>query len=218
MEHEFWLQRWASGNTGFHQDEVNPYLTRYWHSLEVPSDAVVFVPLCGKSRDMQWLHSRGHAVVGVELSRLALEVFFREGGLAPTETRTEPFEVFRAQRYTLYQGDFFDLTREELQDVDVVYDRASLIALPPEMRVRYSRHLIDIVPRRAVMLVITLEYPQIEMAGPPFSVDEEEVRRLYEAEYAVERLADDDVLALNGRLRDRGISRLREKVYRLAPR
>jgi len=218
MEREFWLQRWASGNTGFHQDEVNPYLTRYWHSLEVPSDAVVFVPLCGKSRDMQWLHSRGHAVVGVELSRLALEVFFREGGLAPTETRTESFEVFRAQRYTLYQGDFFDLTREELRDVDVVYDRASLIALPPEMRVRYSRHLIDIVPRRAVMLVITLEYPQIEMAGPPFSVDEEEVRRLYEAEYAVERLADDDVLALNGRLRDRGISRLREKVYRLAPR
>ena len=51
-----------------------------------------------------------------------------------------------------------------------MYDRASLIALPPEMRERYARHLAGILPPATQILLITLDYPQPEMPGPPFAV------------------------------------------------
>jgi thiopurine S-methyltransferase len=63
-----------------------------------------------------------------------------------------------------------------------------------------------------------MEYPQGEMSGPPFSVSEDEVRRLYAARYAVTLLHTKDILAENPRFRERGLSVLREKVYRLAAR
>ena len=99
-----------------------------------------------------------------------------------------------------------------------VYDRASLIALPPELRVRYAGHSASILPAGARTLLVTMEYPQAEMSGPPFSVGEDEVRRLYAARYALTHLHTKDILAENPRFCERGLSALREKVYRLAAR
>jgi thiopurine S-methyltransferase len=80
MNADFWHARWKSGRVGFHQDEVNRYLERYWDALDVAVDATVFVPLCGKSRDMLWLRERGHRVVGVEFSPIAVRDFFLSKG------------------------------------------------------------------------------------------------------------------------------------------
>ena len=41
MNRDFWQARWDEGRIGFHQDEVNPYLQRYWPTLNVPPGATI---------------------------------------------------------------------------------------------------------------------------------------------------------------------------------
>jgi thiopurine S-methyltransferase len=78
VEPEFWHQRWRTGQIGFHQSSPHPFLERWWPTLDVPRGGRVYVPLCGKSLDMVWLAVRGHAVVGSELSPIAVAEFFGE--------------------------------------------------------------------------------------------------------------------------------------------
>lgn len=218
MNPDFWLERWQRNEIGFHQQETNAHLQDYWPRFGLPAGSRVFVPLCGKSRDLLWLRARGHEVLGVEISPLAVRDFFAENGITPQVARDGAFERCTAEGLTILCGDFFDLTPALLVGVAGVYDRASLIALPPELRARYAGHLAAILPRAAETLLVTMEYRQQEMNGPPFAVQEDEVRRLYEPHYAVTTLFTKDILAENPRFRERGLSALREKVYRLTPR
>lgn len=217
MDPQFWHERWQRNETGWHQPEINVHLQDFWPQLRLPAGATVLVPLCGKSRDLLWLRARGHAVLGVEISPIAVREFFAANRLAPTVTRHGHFERCESDGLTVLCGDFFALDAAMLQDVAGVYDRASLIALPPDMRTRYARHLAQVLPGQAAILLVTMEYEQTEMAGPPFAVHEDEVRTLYEPRYHVTRLYDKDICAENPRFRERGLSALREKVYRLVP-
>jgi thiopurine S-methyltransferase len=218
MDPEFWHARWANNQIGFHQDDINPYLRHFWPVLGLRPKARVFVPLCGKSRDLLWLREQGFDVVGVELSHLAVQAFFEENDLSATVTSSGGLVSHRAEGITLYCGDFFALTPAMLGNVAGVFDRAALIALPPKMRLAYVNHMAQLLPAGATTLLITFEYPQHEMAGPPFSVPEEEVRALYGGWCAVELLGGFDILSQEPRFREKGVTALHEKVYRLACR
>jgi len=196
---------------------VNPHVLAFWSRLDPPPGCRVFVPLCGKSRDMIWLAAQGHRVLGVELSPIAVRDFFSEHELSPATERIGDFERWSAGEIVLLCGDFFHLTADQLSEIGAIYDRAALIALPPEMRVRYASHLQRVLPALPTLLV-TMEYPQAEMAGPPFSVEETEVRSLFGARHQIERLLDEDTLAAEPRFRERGLTRLREKVFALRRR
>lgn len=217
MKAEFWLERWQRKEIGFHQGEINAHLQEYWGGLRLPAGAEVFVPLCGKSRDMLWLRAQGHRVLGVELSPLAVEDFFLENELKPQVRSHGAFDSWSCDGITLLCGDFFDLEPADLKGVAAVYDRASLVALPPEMRARYAGHLHHILPAVAPMLLVTMDYPQAEMEGPPFAVTEQEVRGFYAGRYAVERLFALDILPETPRFRAAGVTRLDEVVYALRP-
>lgn len=214
MDTEFWLQRWQDKLTGFHQQEINPGLDTFWSQLKLMPGEQVFVPLCGKSLDMLWLREQ-YAVLGVELSPIAVEAFFAENGLEPQHSRQGPFSVCETDRLTLLCGDFFDLQPEQLRRVRAVYDRASLIALPEDMRARFVRHLTDLLPPAVPMLLVTLDYDQAQMGGPPFSLEEQEVRRLFAPRWSIQILSQEDILAREPRFRERGLSRLVEKIYLL---
>ena len=185
MHAGFWHERWEANQLGFHQETVNDRLREHWPTLGVARQATVFVPLCGKSLDMRWLRELGHPVVGVEVSPIAIRDFFAEAGIEPTTVTTGPFERSSGGGYELFCGDFFDLDAEALAGVAGVYDRASLIALPPETRARYAAHLAAILPEAVQILLITLEYDQARMSGPPHSVPDDEVRRLFGADFAI---------------------------------
>jgi thiopurine S-methyltransferase len=212
---EFWLERWKNSQIGFHQPEFNSALQLHWPTLGLPADATVFVPLCGKSRDMLWLRAAGHAVIGIELIQIAVREFFTENGLTPTVTPQPPFERWEAGGISILCGDFFGLQARDLERVAGVYDRASLIAWPRDMRQRYIDKLCEILPPTAATLLVTLSYPDGEMQGPPFAVAEPEVRALYADQYDVTRLATQDVLDRNSSLRQRGLTQLAEQVYRI---
>jgi len=218
VEADFWKARWEEGQIGFHQDRANDYLVRHWPALGVPAGARVLVPMCGKSRDMLWLRAQGHPVLGVELSPIAVDAFFAENNLPLSRSSEGKFERASTDGCELLCGDFFDLAKRDCEGVLAVYDRASLIALPVEMRERYARHLAGLLDPGDQVLLITMEYPQSEMDGPPFSVYEDDVRRLYEPAFEVRLLGAVDVLAENARFRDRGVSALHEKTYALKRR
>ncbi|MDP2760639.1 MAG: thiopurine S-methyltransferase [Sideroxyarcus sp.] len=215
MHHDFWHERWHKGEIGFHQNEVNSCLLKYWDALAVPDTGTVFVPLCGKSADMILLRRRGHPVLGVELSMIAAQSFFAENGATPHATTLGDFECLENDGINLLCGDFFALRAEDLALVSAVYDRAALVALPPEMRREYAAHMARILPPETQMLLIVMEYPQPERKGPPFAVALDEVRALYGAAAAIEVLESRDVLDANPRFKQQGLTRMWEHVLRL---
>ncbi|MGD8312744.1 MAG: thiopurine S-methyltransferase [Gammaproteobacteria bacterium] len=215
MDQDFWHQRWAANQIGFHLPEANPSLVRYWPRLGLDSGSRVFVPLCGKSLDLLWLLEQGHRVVGVEISRLAVAAFFEENGLVP-EIRQEPrFSRWRRDELELLCGDFFDLQAADLGPVAGVFDRAALIAMPPAMRPGYAAQLGSLLEPGTQCLLITLSYNQLEMNGPPFAVTNAEVGRLFDNRFTITRLHTADVLAAHGRFREAGLSALVESVWQL---
>lgn len=215
MHPDFWHERWQRQQIGFHQASVNFYLQQYWPRLAPAPGSRVFVPLCGKSADMLWLRAQGYQVAGVELSPLAVAAFFDENGLVAQVRRQGAFEVHEADGIAIYLGDFFALAPADLADVAALYDRAALIALPPAMRPAYVAHLQRLLAPGTRALLVAIEYDQAEMDGPPFSVPETEVRALHADRAEVERLYAADILDQEPKFRDKGLSRLQEKVYAL---
>jgi len=187
MQPEFWHQRWARDEIGFHESSANTLLQRHFDALSLPPGSVVFLPLCGKTLDIGWLADRGHPVVGAELSERAVEQLFAERGLTPSVTDLGHVRRFRADRITVYAGDLFALERDDVGPVSAVYDRAALVALPPEMRGRYAARVVAITAG-APQLLVCFEYDQQRMEGPPFSVDAGEVHALYGDVYAARSL------------------------------
>ncbi|RON62557.1 thiopurine S-methyltransferase [Pseudomonas fluorescens] len=218
MQPEFWHKKWASNQIGFHLSEVNPYLQQHWPELSIPATARVLVPLCGKSLDLAWLAGRGHQVLGVELSEKAIEDFFNEHQIQPQISEKGAFKVYRSDAIELWCGDFFALTASDVADCVAFYDRAALIALPAPMRERYAAHLQQILPQGVQGVLITLDYDQAQIPGPPFAVGDDEVKRLLGDLWQVQALEERDVLGESWKFLQAGVTRLEERVYRVSGR
>ncbi|WP_407351288.1 thiopurine S-methyltransferase [Luteimonas sp. R10] len=218
MHHGFWHQRWQEGRIGFHQARITPLLEQHWDAVGAAPGSRVFVPLAGKSLDMAWLAARGHRVLGVELSRLAIEQFFDEHALTPEIRETRYGSHYSAGDIELVCGDAFGLDAEALADCRAVFDRAALIALPPELRAPYLHELYARLPPGCRGLLVTLEYPQHEKQGPPFSVGEAEVRAGLQAGWAVEVLERRDILEREPGFAAEGVTALSTVAYELRRR
>lgn len=192
MEASFWHAKWEKGEIAFHQDDVNRLLLDHFGALSLPSGSHVFVPLCGKTRDIRWLLESGYRVAGAELSRVAVEQLFADMGLEPNISQVGRLTRFAAENIDIYSGDIFELTDSVLGQTDAVYDRAALVALPVAMRQRYADHLAAITGR-ARQLLVAYEYDQSLQDGPPFAVGADEVRRLYDRHYEPALLASTEV-------------------------
>jgi len=215
MTKEYWLERWERNEIGFHQLEINPYLQQYWQELNLPQDCEVFVPLCGKSHDMLWLREQGHKVLGVEFSSHAAQAFFKENKLNPQHQISEKLECLTTNEISILCGDVFDIQKKHLSQVSAVYDRASLVALSPDIRKKYVHHLLSILPPATQILLITFNYPQSEMSGPPFAVSPEEVVALYNQHAQIHQLAEFDVTEQSPRFQEYGLSQVQESIFLL---
>lgn len=192
MDAQFWHDRWAKNEIGFHKNEANPFLVKYVHELALKKGDRVFVPLCGKTLDIPWLLSNGYRVAGAELSALAIDQLFSSLGVTPTITKNGRIAHYHANSIDIFVGDLFDVTRTMLGPVDAIYDRAALVALPDTIRNRYTAHVTDITDH-APQLLICYEYDQRAAEGPPFSISHEEVRRHYATRYQLKLLTSEDV-------------------------
>ena len=204
MEPTFWIDRWREGRIGFHEGAPNACLVEHHTRL---AGSRVLVPLCGKSEDLAFLAGHGREVIGIELVDEAVRAFFREHAATPEVTRRGQATAYTADAITILAGDLFEVRPPDVGAIDAIYDRAALIALPPELRRRYVDHLRLLAPAGTPVLLVTLEYPQDTMEGPPFSVSEDEVRSLYASATLL-----DDHPASGARFADLGIP-ARERCY-----
>ena len=177
MNPEFWINKWNEGDIKFHQSKYHSQLEKYGDRF---TPGVILVPLCGKSLDMLYLSSMGQKVVGVELSTIACRDFFIENGLKYTEKKLHDFIVFDSEEVVLWCGDFFKLPQLVWDQVTGIYDRAALVALPNDIRQKYAEEFSKRTKQHLEILLISFEYPQATLQGPPFSVSEEEVGQLFE--------------------------------------
>lgn len=204
MNPEFWQNRWQENRIGFNQSDVNPLLIKYWPALNVRTGSRIFVPLCGKSIDMVWLAAQGYDVVGVELVESAVQAFFAEQNIQPTVHQHVEHPAIKyyqgklednKQTITLWVADIFALTSEDIGNIDAVYDKAALIALPADMRPDYSEQVrqlsIDANNQAAAQLLLTLNYDQSKKDGPPFSISHEQVQQYYGSHYEITELASE---------------------------
>lgn len=249
MKADFWHKRWADQQIGWHRQVLNPMLEKWWTEIGTDPQAPVLVPLAGKSVDLHWLQDQGHSVVGIELSEIAVNDFFAEAGFEPQQTSAGALQSFTYEKICFLQGDLFAVDaavlnggrladQEHLDDQAEQgaaapqsrwnwYDRAALVALPPEDRVRYMKHLAELLPTGSVGLLLTFEYPQHETDGPPFSVEESEVMdlcaglfecRLLEREILLDPAhppTAEELAAKPNRYVEKGLTRAAEAVFRL---
>lgn len=209
MDRDFWNERWNRHEIGFHQSDIHWALKRYWHEIADGHADRVLVPLCGKSLDMRWLAEKGHEVTGIELSGTAVEEFFEEWGMQPTQSAATELTYWRAGGVELVEGDFFGYLNNE--SFDLFYDRAALIALPREMRPSYLDYLRSLLGKNACGLLVTFEYDQSEMDGPPFAVLEDELTAYASMQFQL--LERRDVLAEHARFAERGLTALHECAW-----
>lgn len=208
MKADYWLERWRENRIGFHRADANPRLVEHHKAL---GDAIrVLVPLCGKSVDLEWLVVRGFAVVGIELSELAAQAFFAERDISPERREQGSFVAYQHGNVTILVGDFFAARADELGHFDGAYDRAAMIALPAELRARYSAHLQTLLAPKAKLLLVTLHFDA--EGGPPFSVSPEEVHSAY-AGARISELSRHDARAEAPGPVERGASFVRENTY-----
>lgn len=179
MELSYWRSKWRKGNIGFHMENGYPGLAKHWNSLDFNDHSAVLVPLCGKSKDLIWLSEHCQKVVGVEISELAVEQFLDENSLRAKTSFFADFKIYQTKNIELWNGDFFKLPKKNLPTFDLVYDRAALVALPPDMRQRYAAKILNLISTNTQILLHHFEYQQREMAGPPFSVSVDEINKLY---------------------------------------
>ncbi|MGF1723907.1 thiopurine S-methyltransferase [Photobacterium nomapromontoriensis] len=209
MDAEFWHTRWAQNRIGFHLDETNPMLIKYWPELHASRDDVMLVPMCGKSVDLTWLARKHEKVIGIELSDIAVRAFFAEHFYTPMVTVLGNGQtLYEFDEISLYCGDYFTT---QIEPVDVVYDRAALIAMPQELRQMYADKLLSMLKPGGRILLVTLDYPQHELDGPPFSVVKEEVEALFNG-CTIRHLARDDADESHPR-RQRGLTRFAEEAW-----
>ncbi len=218
MQPSFWHDKWASQQIGFHLDEVNTLLIDYWPQLKLAAGSQVFVPLCGKTLDLCYLAEQGLEVIGCELNQSAVEQFFSDNELPVERQSSGEHECYRTEQVSIYQGDLFQLPKEPLEAVSGFYDRAALIAWPPEMRQQYVEHLASLLPPKSIGLLITLDYPQEALNGPPFAVSDAWILQHMSPYFEIECLSTQDVLAENPRFVKKQVPWLTESVYRLVRR
>ena len=213
VDNQHWLDRWQQDRIGFHESGVNQHLQHWFPRFAPASGSRVFLPLCGKAVDIHWIAQQGFDVIGIELSQIAIEAFFEENSLDFKYHESDRFGIYHSTNITLLQGDFFDLNKADLNNCQLVYDRAALIALERDDRPRYYDHMLAILPAGCDMLLIALEYDQAEMSGPPFSVPTDEIFQRYNSAFSIQMLETGNIIDERPRWRKVGLSALQESVF-----
>ena len=219
QEQQQWWVRWQEGRIGFHLPEVNPLLIRHVHSLATdthPNErSCILVPLCGKSKDLIWLQNHFHKVIGVELVPQAVEAFFEENQITPTYSLRDSFATYLHNNLVLLQGDIFQMSSKHLEDqpIRAVFDRASLIALPNELRKNYVALLRSLGSCNTKLLLVTLAYEEGMISGPPHSIPENKIFELFAFATNIKLIEKQDILPESPNFQKAGLRWAYEAVY-----
>ncbi len=217
MKAEFWHEKWEANIINFHQQEIHPMLKKYKSIFTSAMEQNVLVPLCGKTLDMDWLLDNNCFVTGVEFSKLAHNQYWNERNISPDQFSHKDFEITQRNKLKLYCGDFFNLTKEEYEKfngpLSVIYDRASLIALPKEMRIKYYKTIKELSSDHTKWFLITLEFDDALLTGPPFNIKSSELEEYRSDDFVIELFEKNLTAALSHKFKQASINEVTETIY-----
>ena len=203
-----WKQSWKDGRIGFHLPNTNPNLVKYAHLLEECTN--IFVPLCGKTLDMHFLHEQGHHIFGVELVQQAIADFFAEWNVSPTIENKH----YSHAGITLIESNIFAIQASDLPTLHGIFDRAALVALPPDIRSQYVEHLLSLLSPNGTILLITYDMPHPQEEGPPFPVRKHDIPILFKNAASVQLLEEiHNTAKEEPRLALRGVDWSKEHIW-----
>ena len=113
-------------------------------------------------------------------------------------------------------ANIFDITSKTIGLVDAIYDRAALVALPPEQRERYVAHCLSLLKPGGSILLITYDAPVADDQGPPFPVRHKTIERLFAN--AKECVQIDEIQTTKDeseRLQKRGLDWSRSDIWKI---
>lgn len=220
MQLDFWKEVWKEQRLGFDQIETNYYLKKALPSWLSESYETIFVPLCGRSIDMWEIHRSGHHVTGVECYEGALQDFNEKYALNLEKISVRnSVDCYKNLDFKLYCADFFELTSADIlkrKGPLKVWDRAALVALPPEMRLAYYEQIHQLSIDRLDWLCLLFSFDSQDNFGPPFPVNYEEVREIMTRKgYYVEILEERILEPQNPKFVEAGIKEFKETLIRV---
>lgn len=187
MEKYFWEEKWENNEIGFHMDRPHPLLLKFRPVIWSKSSQHFFLPLCGKTDDIKWLIDNGDKVTGVEFSEIAVKSFFTEKNIQYSESIINGKRVFLSKNLKIFCCDFFEIDKRDIGPVDAIYDRAATVALPEKMRTKYFNSMKELMDAHTKNLLLSFEYEEGTIQGPPFAVYRNEIELNYRG-FSVEEI------------------------------
>lgn len=194
---EYWKQLWLKKTDESHIDEVNPHLKEFFYLFNANGDGKmsgkrILVPLCGKTRDLKWLYGKGLTVVGVELSKKAVESFFVENHLKHTIENNESRKTtiyHHDNNLRIYVNDIFELDSDALGGkFDFVWDRAAMVAMLYNQQKEYCSHIRELLTPNGQALLELVEYDESMYSGPPYNITANDLKLLLNRKFEIEQL------------------------------
>lgn len=176
---EDWHKRyWEDNNLYFHCEEPHDMLVKFYDRICGERNERIFLPLCGKSVDLMWLANRGHEVVGLEFSDIAVKAVFEESNQEYNVLTQDNFDVYKAKNVplTIYKGDFFLITNKLLGKFDAVWDRGGFTAIEAERRSEYVKILLTLLQETGKVLLFSVNFDTSSYGGPPYPASIENVK------------------------------------------
>ncbi len=211
MELSYWQSRWKKGLIGFHLNQPHHSLESFFKPYLKEND-LVYLPLCGKTPDIKWFANQNCRVQGTEISEIAIQDFFKEHNLNPTVSQSHNTTLYRADNIELRQADFLKDAKILQSTADFIYDRAALVALPPQKRPGYIEKAIQILKPGGYYALVAFTYDQDEMTGPPFSVPLQEISAYFDAFVKIQ-FRETEILETLKKFQERGLSSMSEQLY-----
>ncbi len=162
-----WQSRWLAQDTPWDLKGSHPETERLMQLLigwRIPLMKVL-IPGCGRAHDAAVFLKQGLEVTGVDLSeeaiRTAKDLWKNTRGLELIASTNEEYALNHKGLYSL------------------VFDRAMLCALSPEVRPRYVKAVTDVLASGGIFSSIAFHKLHGEFKGPPFAIQEEAMTRLF---------------------------------------
>ncbi len=212
MEKEYWINKWHSNDIAFHEQNITPDLISHIKQLKLKEDDCIFVPLCGKTKDMLWLVHQGFYVIGVEISDIACHDFFSESQITPRIVHTDKYKKYESERITLFCADFFDLKQSDFPPVKAIYDCKALIALPPCHREKYLTQILNCFGSDINILLLTREGDKT-VKPPPYPISDKEIKLLYSEYFNIQQIEYNEIKNIPERLINKGYTQMFERTY-----
>ncbi|RME92794.1 MAG: hypothetical protein D6767_02395 [Candidatus Hydrogenedentota bacterium] len=188
MEYSFWKSRWDARQIGFHQAKPNAHLQKNIERLKERFGNRVFVPLAGKTKDIVFLLNQQCKVIAVEFVQDAILEFFQENDIpysVTPESQAGTGVCYEAKNLKFYAADALQDSPPWANQFDWVFDRAALVALDAKRRKQYAKRITQATRAGGGQLLIAFHYNPEAMQGPPFSVSNEEVQKLYGEDWEI---------------------------------